>query len=166
MIRPMRRATAAAALAAVIGATTSGCKRQEPGGQQRAIVELATVPDAGVHGVRGADDAATTLIPLTHSWPDDFPADIPIYPDAGFTLGGRSTAAGKPTWSVTVETEDSKEQVLSEYRRMFGAFAMLSELEMGLASLSVWRNDSYDVILTIGRGADAKTTVTLNVSQR
>jgi hypothetical protein len=162
MIGPMRSASAAVALAAVMGAMC-GCKSQEAGAQQRAIVELSAAPDAGPQLAR---DAATTLIALTHAWPDDFPSDIPIYPDAGFTLGGRSTAMGKPTWSVTVETDDSKEQVLAEYRRMFGAFAMLSQLDMGPSSLSVWRNDSYDVILTIGRGTDAKTTVTLNVSKR
>jgi hypothetical protein len=154
MIAAMRTTSGCIALATLLGSTAGGCNRKE-----HVLVAVRHTDAAGL----AADAGGMVLGP---TMPDDFPADIPLYPDAGFTIGGRSTAAGKPTWSVTVETSDSKEQVMSEYRRALSAFQSLSNLDLGDSALSVWRNDSYDLILMIGRGTDGKTTVTIDAASR
>src|SRR5258708_2342860 len=57
----------------------------------------------------GLDEGGLTL---TSTMPDDFPATLRVYPGARVTLGGRRpTPTGKRSWSLTVETADSKDRV-------------------------------------------------------
>jgi hypothetical protein len=162
MIAGMRTTRGCVALAALLGATPAGCKSERAGGEGPKIEIVPIRPPDAAPGL--APDAGGMV--LGRTMPADFPTDIPLYPDAGFTIGGRATAAGKPTWSVTVETGDTKEQVISQYHRMMGSFRMLSDLDLGESALSTWRSDAYDVILVVGRGADGKTTVTINAAAR
>jgi hypothetical protein len=162
MIAAMRTTSGCVALAALLGSTPAGCKSGRAGGDAPKYV---LVPVRQADAAPGFAPDAGAMV-LERTMPADFPNDIPLYPDAGFTIGGRAIAAGKPTWSVTVETSDTKEQVMSEYQRTMGGFRMLSDLDLGDSVLSTWRNEAYDVILLVGRGADGKTTVTVNAAAR
>jgi hypothetical protein len=99
--------------------------------------------------------------------PDDFPKTLRIYPGGRVTLGGLQTlASGKHGWSLTVETPDPKERVLDFYVKNLPGFTLASDIDLGDSDLSVWRSPAMDLNLLVGRGADGKTTVTLDPVER
>jgi hypothetical protein len=104
---------------------------------------------------------------LTAAMPDDFPPTLRIYPGSHVTLGGKQTTpVGKRSWSLTVETADPKEAVRAYYKANMPGLTPTSDIDLGDSELSVWRSDTLDVDLVVGRGADGKTTVTLDAVER
>jgi hypothetical protein len=99
--------------------------------------------------------------------PDDFPRTLPLYPGARVTLGGVQTiASGKRSWSLTVETPDPRDRVLVFYGTNLPGFEPASAIDVVDSYLAVWRSPALDLDLLVGRGADGKTTVTLDVEER
>lgn len=132
--------------------------------------ELGPPPPGGIFsqtldgGKRGIDGGGMVLV---QAMPDDFPKDIPLYPDSTVALGGRVTGpGGKPSWSLTVTTADPKQQAITRYAAVLKGFEKGVDLDMGDSELSVWKNAAYDVIVMYGTSVDGKTTVTLNVASK
>ncbi len=121
--------------------------------------------DGGKRTIALGGDGGGGLV-MGSTKPVDFPKDIPLYPGSTVTLGGRSTGAGKPSWSLTVTTPDSKDQAVARYKELLSGFDKVTDLNMGDAMLSIWRSAAYDMTLMIGTAADAKTTITLNVASK
>jgi hypothetical protein len=123
-------------------------------------------PDAGKRTITLGGDGGGSGLLMGPTKPVDFPKDIPLYPGSTVALGGRSTGTGKPSWSLTVTTADSKDQAIARYRELLSGFEKVTDLNMGDAMLSIWRSAAYDMTLMIGTAADGKTTVTLNVASK
>jgi hypothetical protein len=151
-------------LALVAIAATAGCK-----GDSKASPEAADHVTPALLAQRAAEagvDEAGTLY-LTSVAPGDFPGALPVYPGSRVTLAGRrSLADGKLAWSLTVETADSKAQVRAFYDEHLPGFSPASDIDILDSALWVWRSPAYDLNVVVGRGADGKTTVTLDVAER
>lgn len=151
------------ALAALLS-SSGGCKtdpRPDVGSVEHVKPSALPehVPEAGVPEWGG--------LVLSSVLPDDFPTTVALYPGSHVTLGGhQSMPTGKRAWSVTVETGDSKDQVRAYYREHLPGFKPASDIDLGDSALSVWRGDAYDLEVVVGKGADGKTTVTLDVAER
>jgi hypothetical protein len=125
-----------------------------------------TRPSALAEQVREAGIGEAGIV-LTSAAPDDFPPTLRLYPGARVTLGGKEpTPTGRRSWTLTVETADSKDQVRAFYRANLPGFTAASDIDLGDSALSVWRSDAFDLELVVGKGADGKTTVTLDVAER
>jgi hypothetical protein len=99
--------------------------------------------------------------------PDDFPKAIPLYPGARVLTAAKSAkAGGRPAWSVVSESRDSTEIVTTYLKTHFRGFALSKEMLLPKASLSTWQSASYDVTMTVGKGANGATTITVSAIER
>jgi len=154
---------------AQIALLPAGCKTIQDRDREAVASAVASAVDGGTaDGGRPASrgDGGGIGLRMGTTKPDDFPADIPIYPGSTVALGGRSTGPGKPSWSLTVKTDDSKDQAIARYQQVLGGFQKVTDLNMSDAVLSIWRSAAYDMTLMIGTAADGKTTITLNVASK
>jgi hypothetical protein len=149
----------------VLAAVTIGCRGSAGSGNQPVPIPFgpSSPLSEGIHD-SGLGDSGMVYGPTI---PDDFPRALRLYPGGRVTLGGvQALTSGKRGWSLTVETADSKERVLAFYRSHLAGFEAASDIDLGDSDLSVWRSPGMDLDLLIGRGADGKTTVTLDVEER
>ena len=165
VLRPRsRRLGPSPVVPALLAALTVGCKGSASGDQ---LVPLsfgsASALSDRFHDA-GLGDAGMVY---GSAIPDDFPRTLRLYPGGRVTLGGAQTISfGKRAWSLTVETPDPKDRVLAFYRANLPGFEPASDIDLGDSDLTVWRSPAMDLDLLIGRGADGKTTVTLDVEER
>jgi hypothetical protein len=61
---------------------------------------------------------------------------------------------------------DAKEKVRAFYASSLPGFERTSDVDLGDSALTVWRSDTLDLELVVGKGNDGKTTVTLDVAER
>jgi hypothetical protein len=157
------RPSAAFAFGALAAALTAGCNNQ-PHPDIDAVEPMR--PSLLSEQIReaGLGDGGITL---TSSVPEDFPPLLALYPGARVTLGGKQlTSIGKRSWSVTVETPDSRDKVRAYYKASLAQFVPMSDVDLGESALSTWRTPALDLNLVVGKGNDGKTTVTLDVVER
>jgi hypothetical protein len=140
------------------------CKHAEDRPEEPSAPEIVMRSDAGKRTSR-PDDAGSDLA-MGPAKPADFPDGVPIYPGSTVNLGGRSKGPGKPSWSLTVTTSDSRSEAAARYPGLLRGFEKVTELDLGDSTLSSWRSAAYDMTLMIGTGADARTRVTVNVASR
>jgi len=149
-----------------------GCKTAEDRNREQALDQTAAdlvqaARDAGKRTIRLGGDAGGSGLLTGPAKPDDFPKDIPIYPGSTVILGGRSTGTGKPSWSLSMTTVDSKDQAIARYKDLLSGFEKVSDLNMGDAALSIWRSPAYDMTLMVGTTPGTRTTtITLNVASK
>ena len=97
--------------------------------------------------------------------PDDFPKEIPLYPGGRLVAAAKSTGPqGRPAWSVTLETGDTKDRVVDFYKNGMPAFRLATSMDMGDTGMCVWQGSQYDATLMATVGADHKTTATLTAA--
>jgi hypothetical protein len=148
---------------------SAGCKTAQDRVREEADLQVLAAIEAGSAKLStppGGDGGGGGGLAMGPTKPEDFPKDIPIYPGSVVRLGGRSTGAGRPSWSLTVTTGDSRERAAARYKEILIGFEKVTDLNMGDAVLSIWRNPAYDMTLMIGTAADSKTTITLNVASK
>lgn len=158
-------------LAAPCALPIQGCKSTAERARDQALDQAAmeafqAIEDAGRRTIRLGGDGGGGLV-TGPTKPDDFPTDVPIYPGSTVILGGRSKGTGKPSWSLSVTTGDSRDVAIARYKELLRGFEKLSNLNMGDAALSIWRNAAYDMTLMVGTTPGANTTtITLNVASK
>jgi len=150
---------------------SAACKSAEDRAREQGVAYVLAPHEAGPEAekrtiVVGGDAGRGSGLVMGSTKPEDFPEDIPIYPGSTVTLGGRSARADKRSWSLTVTTGDSRAQAAARYKELLAGFEKVSDLDMGDASLSIWRSAAYDMTLMIGTADNAKTTITLNVASK
>lgn len=124
-----------------------------------------------LHGPQGSisrvTDSGTFQMGAGATIPDDFPKAVPIYPNAKPAFAARSIdPRGHATWSVQMETPDSKEQVASYYKSSMGGFTQQTAADMGKSAMQVWQSPQVDVTLIIGGDSPKATSISLNASSK
>src|SRR5271165_1414009 len=111
-----------------------GCKTDEDRAREQFAAEIARGDVASKRPIRLDGGGGLAMGPTT---PADFPSEVPIYPGSTPILGGRSTGPGKPSWSLTMTTPDSKDQATARYKSLLQGFDKVSDLNMGESALSI-----------------------------
>lgn len=154
------------ALVAVSAACTVGCKRLAEKAEEKAI-ERNTGGQVTINDKKGTltivTDAGAMTMGATTKVPDDFPKAVAIYPNAKPSFAAKTLdPKGKEVWSLTFDTNDTKEQVVSYYKANMSGFTVATSMDMGQSSMNVFQSPKYDVTLMVSSETSSKTAITLN----
>ena len=177
MIAPMRAAVAVVlaplVLAAAFALPSMGCKRLAERAAEKAeekAIEKGTGGQVSINGQKGTmtivTDAGTMTMGETAKIPDDFPKAVPVYPGAKAKMALKSASAGKEVWSVSLETTDTKDQVVAYYKANMTGYTVASAMDMGTSTMTVYQSPKYDVTMMAAAESAGKTGITLNVASK
>jgi hypothetical protein len=157
-----------AVLVASLALETAACKRAAERMEEKAI-ERQTGAEVHLDSKGGtmtfASDAGTLVAGAGTKVPDDFPKAIPLYPGAKVDLAAKANdPKGKPAWTLTLETGDSKDQVVAYYKAKMTGFNNASDMSLGDTDMSVWRSADYNVTLMVNTAGNQKTAITITAA--
>ena len=160
-------------LAAASALPTAGCKRLAERAAEKAeekAIEKQTGGQVSINGQKGTmtivtDAGAVTMGELAKI-PDDFPKNVPIYPGSKPKVAVKSATGGKDSWSIIVETTDSKDKVVAYYKANMSGFTQASTMDLGTSAMEVYQSPKMDVSLIVGSESDGKQSITLAVQTK
>jgi hypothetical protein len=170
MIFTMRQWLVPALLVVSLAVATVGCKRLTERLQEKAI-ENGTGGQVHVDDDKGTitviTDAGAMTLGSSATVPQDFPGAVAIYPHAKPTFATRSLdPKGKKTWSLLLETTDSKDKVAAFYKSSMSGFVQASSMDMGQSTAAVYQSAQYEVSMMIASETNSKTAITLSVASK
>jgi len=156
------------AVVASLALETTACKRAAERMEEKAI-ERQTGAQVNLDSKGGTmtftSDAGTFVAGAGTKLPDDFPKGIPVYPGAKVDMAAKANnPKGKPAWTLTLETGDSKDQVVAYYKAKMAGFKNASDMSLGDTDMSVWQSADYDVTLMVNSAANQKTAITISAA--
>jgi hypothetical protein len=161
------RPLASCAVAVSLALAPSACKRASERAEERAIEQQTgdqVRVDSEKQTVTVGNDAGSLVSSLGSKVPDDFPKVVPIYPGGKPMIAAKSSnPQGKPAWSVTLETDDTKDKVVAYYKANMSGLKLASDMDMGQTDMSIWQSPQYDVTLMVSE-ADQKTTIIVSAT--
>lgn len=155
-------------IVASLALETTACKRAAERMKEKAI-ERQTGGQVNIDSKGGTtiitSDAGTFVAGNGTKVPDDFPKTIPVYPGAKVDLAAKANNPnGKPAWTLTLETGDSKDQVVAFYEAKMTGFKNASDMSLGDTDMSVWQSAGYDVTLMVNAAGNRKTAITISAA--
>jgi hypothetical protein len=165
----MNRRVSILASAVVALALLPACKRLKEKAEEKAI-ERATGGQVQLNGDNGGkvtvsapDGGGTMTFGAGTEIPKDWPKDVPVYPGAK-PLASLATTndQGKPAWLMTLETTDSKEQVVAFYKGKMTSYTSTADMDMGQGHMTNYESGTGNLTLLVSQDkAGAKTTIQL-----
>lgn len=160
-------------LAAAFTLPSVGCKRLAERAAEKAeekAIEKGTGGQVSINGQKGTmtivTDAGAVTMGETAKIPDDFPKNVPVYPGATPKVAVKSAQGGKDTWSVVLETTDSKDKVVAYYKANLSGFTQASSMDVGTGFMQVYQSPKMDVSLVVGSESGGKQSITLSVTTK
>jgi hypothetical protein len=160
-------------LAAALALPSMGCKRLAERAAEKAeekAIEKSTGGQVSINGQKGTmtivTDAGAMTLGETAKIPDDFPKAVAVYANAKPKMAVKSAANGKEAWSLSLETPDTKDQVVAFYKANMSGFTVASTMDMGTSTMTVYQSPKYDVTMMVSAESAGKTGFTLNVATK
>jgi len=153
-----RFAFAFAALATfVLGAPSVGCKKLKESIEEKAMekagLEKTERDDQGqTFTFKGNKPGEEVTFGTTQKIPDNFPADVPVYPGAKVMA---AAASGQDTFSITLTTNDPVAKVVEFYNSKIPADGE----RMAIANMLTYTTDKHRVTVMTNENEGAAAAV-------
>jgi hypothetical protein len=165
---------AVAALVAAIALPSLACRKLAEKAEERALEKSLEKQGGGPVNINSHNgsmtivtDAGSFEMGAAAKIPDDFPSAIPVYPGAKPAFAARSSdPKGKATWSLQLETPDSKDQVVAFYKDHMTGFAQSTTADLGKSAMEAWQSPRYTVTLIVGGENPKTTSISLNAATK